>query len=217
MAGIMDGKVVVITGAGSGMGLSAARLFHAEGALLVLGGRSGNERDTAEELGDRAVAIHADVRKADQVQKMIDCAIKTYGGLDVLLNVAGAAGAKVALADTSEETFDSMVDTNLRGVFLGMKYAIPHMLRRRKGAIVNVASTAALIGTPQLGVLRRFKSGCRRADESCCRRIRQAWHTVQRHMPRAHQHSHDGCWRRREPRDGRISSRTRPDGTHRRA
>jgi NAD(P)-dependent dehydrogenase (short-subunit alcohol dehydrogenase family) len=159
MSGSMDGKVVVITGAGSGMGLTAAKLFHAEGAKLVLADVSGKERDTAELLGARAVAISVDVRKADQVKAMIDLAVSEYGGLDVLLNVAGAFGKQVDLTDTSDELFDMMVDINLRGVFLGMKYAIPYMIERGKGTIVNVASTAALIATPKLVVYAASKAG----------------------------------------------------------
>lgn len=155
----MESKVVIITGAGSGMGLSAAKLFHAEGALLVLADISGKEQQTAELLGDRAVAVNVDITKADSVKNMVDTAVNTYGGVDVLLNVAGAFGKQVALADTSEELFDSMIDINLRGVFLGMKYAIPHMLTRGKGVIVNVASTAALIATPKLVAYAASKAG----------------------------------------------------------
>jgi NAD(P)-dependent dehydrogenase (short-subunit alcohol dehydrogenase family) len=155
----MDGKVVVITGAGSGMGLSSARLFHSEGALLVLGDISGKERGTAAELGDRAVSINVDVCKADRVEAMIDCAVKTYGGLDSLLNVAGSYGAQVSLAESELDLFDQVVDINLRGVFLGMKYAIPHMIERGRGTIVNVASTAALIAAPKLGLYAGAKAG----------------------------------------------------------
>lgn len=155
----MKNKVVVITGAGSGMGLTAAKLFHAEGAKLVLADVSGKEKDAAEALGSDAVAISVDVRKADQVKAMIDTAIAEYGQIDVLLNVAGSFGRQVALTETDEDLFDAMVDINLRGVFLGMKYAIPHMLERGAGTIVNVASTAALIATPKLVVYAAAKAG----------------------------------------------------------
>jgi len=80
MSGTMKDKVVIITGAGSGMGLSAAKLFHAEGALLVLADISGKEQDTATLLGDRAVAVRVDVTKADSVKNMVDTAVSTYGG-----------------------------------------------------------------------------------------------------------------------------------------
>ena len=117
-----------------------------QGVKLVLADVSGKERDTAEQLGERAgvVAISVDVCKADQVKAMIDLAVSEYGGLNDLLNVAGAFGKQVDLTDTGDELFGLMVDINLRGVFLGMKYAIPHMIERGKGTIVNVASSDVL-------------------------------------------------------------------------
>jgi NAD(P)-dependent dehydrogenase (short-subunit alcohol dehydrogenase family) len=123
-----------------------SQFFFAEGAKLVLADVSGKERDTAEQLGERAgvVAISVDVRKADQVKAMIDLAVSEYGGLNDLLNVAGAFGKQVDLTDTSDELFDLMVDINPRGVFLGMKSVIPHMIERGKGTIVNVASSDVL-------------------------------------------------------------------------
>ena len=161
MGGALEGKVVVITGVGgaTSMGATAARLFHAEGALLILADASGKEADVAAGLGDRAVACTVDVRKADQVARMIELAVQTYGGLDVLCNAAGVSGELVPLVETTEETFDLVVDVNLRGVFLAMKLAIPHMIARGGGSIVNIASTAAIIGTPQLAAYAGSKAG----------------------------------------------------------
>ena len=95
MAGRLMGKVAIITGAGSGIGLATARRFHQEGAQLVLAGRSGAEQTAAKELGDRAVGISADVSVAADVESVVDLAISAYGGLDVLCNVAGAIARKV--------------------------------------------------------------------------------------------------------------------------
>jgi NAD(P)-dependent dehydrogenase (short-subunit alcohol dehydrogenase family) len=159
MAGALDGKIAIITGAGSGMGASAARLFQAEGARLVLADVSGQQHGVAADLGDGVAACDVDVRRSDQVRAMVDFALEQFGGLDVLCNVAGASGALVPTADTPEENFDLMIDVNLRSVFLGMKYAIPHMIARGSGSIVSIASTAALIGTPELGTYAASKAG----------------------------------------------------------
>lgn len=159
MKKVLEGKVAVITGAGSGMGRCTAELFYAEGARLVLADISGQEQDVAARLGDRAVALTADVRRAADAKAMMDLAIETFGSLDILCNIAGVAGALFPLAETTEENFDHMIDVNLRGVFLTMKYAIPLMVGGKGGAIVNVASTAAIFGTPQLATYAASKAG----------------------------------------------------------
>lgn len=156
---LLEGKTAILTGAGSGMGLATARLFHKHGANLVLADISGAQDTTAKELGDRSVAIQTDVSKAADSKAMIDLALSEFGGLDILCNIAGAIAPMVSFHESSEEDFDKMVDVNLRGVFLSMKYAIPELLKRGGGSIVNVASTAALIGTPNLASYSAAKSG----------------------------------------------------------
>jgi NAD(P)-dependent dehydrogenase (short-subunit alcohol dehydrogenase family) len=149
----------ILTGGGSGMGLAAARLFHAEGANVVLAGRSDASVRVAEELGDRAIAMRADVSRAGDVQALVGLAVSRFNRLDILCNVAGASGSMVSFTESSEENFDEMVNVNLRAVYLTMKFAIPQMLKGKGGAIVNVASTAALIGTPSLGAYGAAKGG----------------------------------------------------------
>ena len=141
------------------MGLAAARLFHAEGANVVLAGRSDASVRVAEELGDRAIAMRADVSQAGDVQALVGLAVSRFNGLDILCNVAGASGSMVSFTESSEQNFDEMVDVNLRAVYLTMKFAIPQMLKGKGGAIVNVSSTAALIGTPSLGAYGAAKGG----------------------------------------------------------
>jgi len=92
MNGILEGKVALITGAGSGIAAAAARLFHKEGARIVLADVSGKEADLTAELGERVVSCHADVSKSQDVQAMIDMAITHFGQLDILCNVAGITG-----------------------------------------------------------------------------------------------------------------------------
>ena len=153
-------KVVVITGAGSGIGLAAARRFHAEGAHLVLAGRSDAVQGAADELGARAVSIRADVSDAADVQCIIDLAVFEHGGLDVLCNVAGAdPRSKMSFKEETDEDYDLMVNVNLRGVFNTMRAAIPCLLERGGGSIVNVASSAALIASPYLSTYSAAKAG----------------------------------------------------------
>lgn len=160
MADRIKDKVAVVTGAGSGIGLAAARRFHAEGALLVLAGRSAAVEVAADELGARAVSIQGDVSNTADVQRIIDLAVSEYGGLDVLCNVAGAdPRSKLSFQDETDNDFDLMVDVNLRGVFNTMRIAVPLLLARGGGSIVNVASSAALIAAPYLSTYGASKAG----------------------------------------------------------
>jgi NAD(P)-dependent dehydrogenase (short-subunit alcohol dehydrogenase family) len=142
----LAGKVAIITGAGSGIGWAAARRFADEGARIVCADISGQERDIADLLGDSAVPVSVDVTKAADVQRMIAAAVDRFGRLDILLNNAGFGGPHAPLADIDETLFDKILAINLKGVFLGMKYAIPAMLDAGAGAIVNTASASGLVG-----------------------------------------------------------------------
>ena len=159
MADRLAGKVAVITGAGSGMGAAMAELFCAEGARVVVADVSGQQDEVAAKLGERCRPIHADVSRSADVQAMIGLAVTTFGRLDVLCNNAGIQGALAPTADYDEAEFDRVIAVNLRGVFLGMKYAIPHMLRAGKGSIVNTSSMAALVAFPSLPAYSASKGG----------------------------------------------------------
>jgi NAD(P)-dependent dehydrogenase (short-subunit alcohol dehydrogenase family) len=157
MNGILENKVALITGAGSGIAAAAARLFHKEGARIVLADVSGKEADLAAELGERVVSCHADVSKSQDVQAMIDMAITHFGQLDILCNVAGITGPQGSLEDAREEDFDAVIAVNIRGLFLSMKYALPHLVRDGGGVIVNISSATALVGMPGLAVYSATK------------------------------------------------------------
>lgn len=144
--GSLTGKVAVITGAGSGIGWAAAKRFADEGARVVCADISGQESDIAGLLGDVAVPVRVDVTAAADVQRMIGAAVDSFGRLDILLNNAGFGGPHAALADIDEAMFDTILSINLKGVFLGMKYAIPAMLEAGGGAVVNTASASGLVG-----------------------------------------------------------------------
>jgi NAD(P)-dependent dehydrogenase (short-subunit alcohol dehydrogenase family) len=157
--GSLDGKVAIVTGAGSGIGRAAARLFVAEGAQVVCADISGNQATVADALGDVAIGVQVDVTKADDVARMVTAAEEGFGGLDVIFNNVGAGGSRMPLAEIDEETFDRVIDLNLRSTFLGMRYAIPAMLRRGGGSIVNTASAAGLVGWKDLAAYSAAKGG----------------------------------------------------------
>jgi NAD(P)-dependent dehydrogenase (short-subunit alcohol dehydrogenase family) len=150
--GRLDGKVAIVTGAGSGMGRASARLFAAEGAKVVCADRSGAQDDTAGEIGGAALAVQADVSDSAQVKAMVNAAVSTFGRLDVLFNNAGFGGAYAPLVDVDEETFDRIVATNFKGVYLGMRHAIPAMIANGGGSIVNTTSAASLVGMKNLSI-----------------------------------------------------------------
>jgi NAD(P)-dependent dehydrogenase (short-subunit alcohol dehydrogenase family) len=155
----LPGRIAVVTGAGSGMGHATATLFHRHGASVVLADISGAQEDLARELGERAVAMHCDVRSDTDARALINAAVDNFGGLDIIANVAGAPGTLCSVGDSSDEQFDVMIDTNLRGVFHTIRAGIPALVARGGGSIVNVASMASLMGTPDLGLYGASKSG----------------------------------------------------------
>ena len=135
-----EGRRALVTGAGSGIGESVARGLHAEGAEVVLADLSGERvQAVADELGDRSSAIALDVRDEDEV------AAATAGGFDILANIAGV-GSTTTAPDTSLEVWENVFAVNSRGTFLCCKHAIPAMVERGGGVIVNMASIAGMVG-----------------------------------------------------------------------
>lgn len=159
MAGRLEGKVAVITGAGSGMGKAMAHIFAAEGAKLVLADISGKQDEVAAAIGNGAVPVQCNVSVETDVQAMIAAAEDTFGRLDVLCNNAGFGGPMAPLADQTLETWDRVHDTNIKGAFLGMKYGILSMLKTGGGSIVNTTSASGVIGWKHHGVYGAAKAG----------------------------------------------------------
>jgi NAD(P)-dependent dehydrogenase (short-subunit alcohol dehydrogenase family) len=164
--GRLDGKVAVITGAGSGIGRAIAELFHAEGASVVVADISGNESAVASSLGERALGVRADVTSSRDIQAMFDSTTARFGGIDILCNNAGIDGEMHYIADVDEASFERVMAINLRGVFLGMKFVIPLLKRRGGGSIINIASTAGITATPGLGVYGASKAGVMQLSRS---------------------------------------------------
>ncbi|MFO8009577.1 MAG: glucose 1-dehydrogenase [Dehalococcoidia bacterium] len=149
MAGLVEGKIALVTGAASGIGKATAMVLGREGARVVVSdiNRDGG-RETAgnlNEAGGEAIFIEADVADEEDVKKLIDKTVEKWGRLDCAVNNAGIDGDTALTADCTRENWDKVIGINLTGVFLGMKYQIPQMLKQGKGAIVNIASTMAIV------------------------------------------------------------------------
>lgn len=148
--GRLDGKVAIVTGAASGIGRATAILFAAQGASVVVADRdedgAQHVADVIRRCGGLAVPVGVDVASPDEVEGMVQTAESTFGRLDVIVNNAGIEGKQGPTADCTLENWDTVIGINLRGVFLGMKYAIPALLRAGGGAVINMASVAGMVG-----------------------------------------------------------------------
>ena len=141
--GELDGKIAVITGAGSGMGRASAKIFVREGAKVLAADISGREKETAVELGDAVVPFHCDVTQEADVEAMCAAALDTFGRVDAVLNVAGIGGAQ-PLADITLDEYDKVMAVDLKGVMLGTKHGIRTMLPTGGGVILNWSSAGGL-------------------------------------------------------------------------
>jgi NAD(P)-dependent dehydrogenase (short-subunit alcohol dehydrogenase family) len=157
--GLLDGKVAVITGAGSGMAKASVKVFVREGARVVAADISGAEKDTAAEVGEGVLPFHCDVTNEDDVEAVMRAALEEFGQLDAVCNVAGIAEG-VMLKDVTMDHYDRTMDIDLRGVLLGMKHGIRTMLAaKRGGAIVNWSSIGGLNSSIATAVYGAAKAG----------------------------------------------------------
>jgi NADP-dependent 3-hydroxy acid dehydrogenase YdfG len=145
MSANIAGKVVVITGASSGLGEAAARLLSEQGAAVVLGARRLDRiQALADELngkGGNALAVQTDVTDREQVKTLVDAAVAAHGRIDVMINNAGLMPHS-PLERLKVDEWDRMVDVNLKGVLYGIAAALPHMMERKAGQFINVSSVA---------------------------------------------------------------------------
>jgi NAD(P)-dependent dehydrogenase (short-subunit alcohol dehydrogenase family) len=159
VVGLLDGKVSIITGAGSGMAKASVKVFVREGAKVVAADISGGEKQTAAEVGEDVLPIHCDVTSEDEVEAMVRAAVEEFGRLDAVLNVAGIAEG-VMLTDVTMEHYDRTMDIDVRGVLLGMKHGIRAMLEAGNGgAIVNWSSIGGLNSSVATSVYGAAKAG----------------------------------------------------------
>ena len=187
MVGRLEGKVAVITGGASGMGLATVERFVAEGASVVLCDLPPVTRDEmaervgevqarmhhtrraqggpndgfaiADRLGKSAMFVPADVADADQLANVVQTAVEQYGGLDVMYNNAGIGGNEGSIVDCADEVWDRVIDVDLKAVWRGIKLAAPHIAERGGGSIISTASIAAILGFPGLGAYGAAKAG----------------------------------------------------------
>jgi NADP-dependent 3-hydroxy acid dehydrogenase YdfG len=168
MSNNIEGKVVVITGASSGLGEATARLLSNEGAIVVLGARRADRlRSLADELisqGGKAVAMTTDVTQRDQVQKLVDAAVQAYGRIDVIINNAGLMPQSL-LEQLKVDEWDRMIDVNIKGVLYGIAAALPYMRKQKAGHIINVSSVAGHKVGPGSSVYAATKHAVRALSE----------------------------------------------------
>lgn len=147
----LEGKVAIITGAGSGIGRAAALLFAQEGAKVVVSDiNEENGKAVAEEItknGGEAIFIKADTSSAEDNEALVNQAVKQYGSLDIAVNNAGIAGPLAPVGDYPLDGWQQVIDVNLSGVFYGMKYQINAMKKAGGGSIVNISSILGQAGT----------------------------------------------------------------------
>jgi NAD(P)-dependent dehydrogenase (short-subunit alcohol dehydrogenase family) len=168
MAGMLDGKVALVTGGGGGIGRATALAMVREGAKLAVADfNAAGARDTVAQInavGGQAVTLAGDVTRPKDVQAMVQDTLSAYGRLDCAFNNAGIAGYQVnasgqKTAEWSEESFDRMIAVNLKGVWLCMRDEIRHMQAHGGGAIVNTGSIAGLVGLPTSSAYVAAKHG----------------------------------------------------------
>jgi NADP-dependent 3-hydroxy acid dehydrogenase YdfG len=172
----IEGKVVVITGASSGLGEATARLLSTRGASIVLGARRVERlRSLAAELtgrGGKALAVATDVTDCDQVKGLVDAAVRAYGRIDVMINNAGLM-PQAPLERLKVDEWDRMIDVNIKGVLYGIAAALPHMQRRKAGHIVNVSSVAGHKVGPGFTVYAATKHAVRALSEGLRQEVKR--------------------------------------------
>ena len=163
MAQDLKNKVAIITGGTSGIGRETAVLFAEQGAKVVVAGRreaEGKETvDLMRKAGGDGMFVKADVTKAADVQALVKTTVDKFGRLDTAFNNAGIEGNWMPMVDISEEEWDRVLDINLKGMFLCLKYEIPQLLKNGGGTIVNMSSVAGLMGTPAAAPYGASKHG----------------------------------------------------------
>ncbi len=165
----LAGQTALVTGGSKGIGRAICFALAREGANIVIAARHENEiKDTVDKLkamNSESLAIQADVRSEEDVRRLISIIIDKCGRLDILINNAGVA-CKKRLEETTLEEYEKMMDTNLKGVFLCTKYAIPYLKESKNGKIINISSVGGIHGLPEFSIYCASKFGVNGITES---------------------------------------------------
>jgi NADP-dependent 3-hydroxy acid dehydrogenase YdfG len=169
----IQNQVAVVTGAGRGIGRAIAVELGRMGAKVVLAARSRTElEETGRAIGANASVITADVRRNDELQRLFEQVASVLGPVDILVNAAGL-GIFGPVADFKDEDFETLIETNLRGIFFTCRLVIPSMIERKQGHIVNIASIAGKVGSANRAVYCASKFGVVGFTESLGEELRQ--------------------------------------------
>ncbi|WP_026582495.1 SDR family NAD(P)-dependent oxidoreductase [Bacillus sp. J33] len=159
----LEGKTAIVTGGAAGIGRAAAILFARQGAQVVIGdvdSEGGEETvNIISQQGGKAAFFRTDISDSIQVKNLIENAADTYGQLNILFNNAGIGSPNVKSMDLEEKDWDRVIDVNLKGVFLGMKYAVPELIKAGSGSIINTSSLLGLKGQKYLAPYNASKAG----------------------------------------------------------
>ncbi|WP_040208749.1 SDR family NAD(P)-dependent oxidoreductase [Neobacillus jeddahensis] len=157
------GKTAIVTGGGGGIGRAAAIRFAKEGAQVVVADIDANIGEETvsliHEIGGQALFVNTDVSDSQQVKELIQLTTRQFEGLNILFNNAGISNSEVRSVDLSEEEWDRVVDINLKGVFLGIKYAVPELIKAGGGSIINTSSLLGLKGQKFVSAYNASKAG----------------------------------------------------------
>ena len=171
----LDGKAAVVTGGSKGIGYAIAEALLENGAgVLICGRDAGDLRSAAERLSKlgRVESAVCDVRDEDSVKEMLDASVRSFGGVDVLINNAGIGYFGKTVEETSSEEFRQTLETNLFGVFYACHHAIPHMKKRGGGYIINVSSLAGQNPHPKMAAYNASKFGLNGFSEALMQEVR---------------------------------------------
>ena len=169
----IENQVAVITGAGRGIGRAIAIELGKLGGQVVLAARSRTELEqTALTIGANASIYPTDVRKKDQLQRLFEQTVLTLGPIDILVNAAGL-GIFGPVSEFKDEDFETLIETNLRGIFFASRFVLPSMMERKRGHIINIASIAGKVGSANRAVYCASKFGVVGFTESLAEEVRQ--------------------------------------------
>jgi len=159
----LQGKVSIITGAGTGLGKGMALIFAREGSSVVIAEvQQESGQEVAQQIkkeGGKALFLRTDITQASEVERMVEETLKTYGRIDVLINNAGINPSRTPVHETSEEAWDATLAVNLKGAYLCSKYVLPVMMKQRAGSIINISSIVGAMGCSDRAAYAASKGG----------------------------------------------------------